>query len=76
MLKSVIEHVIKHLVDYPESVVVNENSTASKDIFEIKVHDADVGKVIGKEGQTIRALRMFIQAIVPQGKEIEITVAK
>lgn len=75
MLKELIENTVKTLVDNPNSVSVIETRQETKDVFEIRVHESDVGKVIGKEGQTIRALRMLALS-VSQGKEIEITVAK
>lgn len=71
-----IEFVVKTLVDSPEAVSVTATSVDSKDIFEIKVQDQDIGKVIGKEGQTIRALRMLIGSLAPEGKEVDITIAK
>lgn len=76
MLKDIIEFTVKSLVESPQSVVITENHQDSKSIFEIRVSEQDIGKVIGKEGQTIRALKMLLIAIAPEGKEIEITVAK
>lgn len=76
MSKQLIEYVVKRLVDAPELVEIISNSTDSKESFEIKVGTQDIGKVIGKEGQTIRALRMLLAATTPVGKEIEISVAK
>lgn len=76
MYKQLIEYVVKRLVDAPELVEIISNSTDSKESFEIKVGTQDIGKVIGKEGQTIRALRMLLAAVTPVGTEIEITVAK
>jgi predicted RNA-binding protein YlqC (UPF0109 family) len=76
MLKDIIEFTVKSLVESPQSVVITENQQDSKSIFEIRVSEQDIGKVIGKEGQTIRALRMLLIALAPAGKEIEVTVAK
>ncbi len=76
MLKEIIEFTVKSLVESPQSVVITESQQDSKSIFEIRVNEQDIGKVIGKEGQTIRALRMFLIAIAPAGREIEVTVAK
>jgi hypothetical protein len=76
MLKELIEYTVKTLVDTPQAVIVTENRQETKDVFEIKVQEQDIGKVIGKEGQTIRALRMLVTCMTLPGKEIEITVAK
>ncbi|MDR3550146.1 MAG: KH domain-containing protein [Candidatus Babeliales bacterium] len=76
MLKHIIEYVVKSLVDSPEGVVVTITQAGEKDIFEIKVDTQDIGKVIGKEGQTIRALRMMVNALNSTNNEVEITIAK
>ena len=62
-MKKVIEHLIKHLVDKPDEVKVNEVSGGSTIIFELHVGDGDVGKVIGKHGQTAHSLRTILSAI-------------
>lgn len=76
MYKQLIEYIVKRLVDAPELVEIAASSTETKDTYEIRVGTQDIGKVIGKEGQTIRALRMLVGAVTPVGKEFEITVAK
>ena len=76
MLKHIIEYVVKSLVDSPQGVVVTITHEDEKDIFEIKVDTQDIGKVIGKEGQTIRALRMLVNALNSTTNEVEITIAK
>jgi len=71
-----IEYVVKSLVDSPDLVTVTVTQGEDRDTFEIGVDTPDIGKVIGKEGQTIRALRMLVNALSPTGKEVEITIAK
>jgi predicted RNA-binding protein YlqC (UPF0109 family) len=63
-MKEFIEYIVKQLVDIPESVnvestEVDENTTD----FTVKVDDNDVGKVIGKHGNTINALRTLLIAV-------------
>jgi len=76
MLKHIIEYVVKSLVDSPQAVVVTITQSGERDIYEIKVDNQDIGKVIGKEGQTIRALRMLVNALNSTSNEVEITIAK
>ena len=76
MLKHIIEYVVKSLVDSPQAVIVTITQADGKDIFEIRVDNQDIGKVIGKEGQTIRALRMLVNALNSTNNEVEITIAK
>lgn len=76
MIKHIIEYTVKSLVEYPDQVVIANSTQNNKEVFEIRVNTQDIGKVIGKDGQTIRAIRMLLYSIIPQGQEIEIVVAK
>ena len=58
-----IETVIKLLVDKPDEVKVNIVETEQRVIYELTVGDGDYGKVIGKQGRNISALRTLIFAI-------------
>jgi predicted RNA-binding protein YlqC (UPF0109 family) len=61
-MKELIETIVKALVDRPEEVVVNEIAGEQAVIYEIKVADQDIGKVIGKQGRTANALRVIVKA--------------
>ncbi len=61
-LKELIEYVSKALVDMPENVVVTEISGEQTTVIELKVDKTDLGKVIGKQGRTARALRTILNA--------------
>jgi len=50
------------LVDMPENVVVTEISGEQTTVIELKVDKTDLGKVIGKQGRTARALRTILNA--------------
>ncbi len=63
-MKEFIEFISKHLVDTPDSVVVEEVETGDKTIdLTLKVGADDVGKVIGKQGKTAQAMRTLLTAI-------------
>ena len=62
MLKDLVEYIVKKLVDKPESVVVTEISGEQATIVELRVASEDLGKVIGKEGRTARAIRTLLHA--------------
>lgn len=63
-MKEFIEFIARHLVDNPDSVVVEENVPEDKKIvFSLKVQADDVGKVIGKQGKTAQAMRTLLTAI-------------
>lgn len=61
-LKDLIEYVGKSLVDMPENVEVNEIEGEQTTVIELKVDKSDLGKVIGKQGRTARALRTILNA--------------
>ncbi len=59
-----VEYVIKKLVDKPDSVqLAQEEKEANKVVFQLKVDQEDVGKVIGKKGRTANAVRTLLSAI-------------
>ena len=58
-----LEHLIKHLVDKPDEVRVKEIAGEKTVVFEVSVGDGDMGKVIGKKGQTARSLRTILAAV-------------
>jgi len=62
MLKELVEYIVKKLVDRPESVAVSEISGEQATIIELRVAPEDLGKVIGKEGKTARAIRTLVHA--------------
>ena len=61
-LRELIEYVSKTLVDMPEEVEVNEIVGEQTTVIELKVDKSDLGKVIGKQGRTARALRTILNA--------------
>lgn len=61
-MKALIEHMAKALVDKPEEVAVNEVEGEKTTVFELRVSTSDLGKVIGKQGRTARAMRTILNA--------------
>lgn len=69
MLKSLVEYVIKKLVDNPGKVFVKEVNTKDTIVVELRVAPEDLGKIIGKEGKMARAMRTLVHlAAIKQGK--------
>lgn len=62
MLKELIEHMARALVDKPEEVVVTEIEGEQTSVIELRVAKEDLGKVIGKQGRTARAMRTILSA--------------
>jgi hypothetical protein len=61
-MKELIEYIAKALVDYPEEVSVSEIEGEMTSVIELKVAKSDLGKVIGKQGRTARAMRTILGA--------------
>ena len=76
MIKELIEFVVKQIVTHPQDVVITVEESAEKNMVEIKVNDQDRGKVIGREGQIIKAMRMLAQASSSDNKKISIDIVK
>lgn len=62
MLKDLVEYIAKSLVDKPEDVHVTEVEGEQTSVLELKVAKEDLGKVIGKQGRTARAMRALLTA--------------
>jgi predicted RNA-binding protein YlqC (UPF0109 family) len=62
-MKEFIEYVVKHLVDHPESVFIELEEKENKHVFKLKVADGEIGKVIGRRGQTATAIRVLLKAV-------------
>ena len=62
-MKEILETVIRNLVSEPESISINEVQGEQSIVFEIRVAEKDMGKVIGKEGKVAKAIRTIIKAV-------------
>ncbi|RMG73626.1 MAG: KH domain-containing protein [Nitrospirae bacterium] len=62
MMKELVETMAKALVDRPEEVNVKEVDGERTTVFELRVAPSDLGKVIGKQGKTARAMRTILSA--------------
>ena len=61
-MKDLIEYIAKALVDHPDQVSVEEVEGNQTSVLELKVAKEDLGKVIGKQGRTARAMRTILSA--------------
>ncbi len=68
-MKDLIEFVAKALVDNPGDVTVSEIAGNQTSVLELKVAKEDLGKVIGKQGRTARAMRTILSAASAKAKK-------
>ena len=61
-MKELVQLIAKYLVDHPEDVRVQEIEGEKTTVLELKVAQDDLGKVIGKQGRTARAMRTILTA--------------
>jgi uncharacterized protein len=74
-VKEFVETIIKALVDNPEAVVLKEIEGERTTVYEVRVGPGDMGKVIGKGGQTAKAIRTIIMAIsAKKGKRAQLEI--
>ncbi len=56
-MRNFLEYLLVHLVNHPDAVEVEENEADGLHEYSLKVHPEDVGRIIGKQGRTIQAIR-------------------
>lgn len=61
-MKDLIDYIAQALVDHPEQVSITEVEGNQTTVLELKVAKEDIGKVIGKQGRTARAMRIILSA--------------
>lgn len=69
MLRELVEYIAKSLVDNPDEVSVTEVEGEQTSVLELKVAKEDMGKVIGKQGRTARAMRVILTAASTKAKK-------
>ena len=62
-MKDLIREIVQALVDQPEIVSVFEIVGENTNVLEVKVAKSDMGKVIGKQGRTVQAIRTILSAV-------------
>ncbi|MCX7885879.1 MAG: KH domain-containing protein [Verrucomicrobiae bacterium] len=76
-MKAFIEYVVKALVDHPDQVEVREVDGERVVVFELRLNQSDVGKVIGKNGRTISAIRTLLtSAAAKNGKRAMLEIVE
>ena len=74
-MKELLTYMIQNLVDHPDEVSVTERETAGETIYEVRVADGDMGKVIGRQGRIIKEVRVLMKAVAQrQGKKVSVEV--
>lgn len=67
MLADALEHLVRGIVDNPDDVEVSSRTLRRGELLEVRVNPTDLGRVIGRNGRTARALRTVIDALSRSG---------
>ncbi len=68
-MKQILETIIKSIVENEDAVSINEKEEADKIIFEVKVEESDMGRVIGKQGKVANSIRTVMKALGSREKK-------
>jgi len=66
-MKEILETLIKSLVEHKDEVTITEKEEGKTTVFEVKVKESDMGKVIGKQGRIAKSIRTVMKSVA--GKE-------
>jgi len=74
-MKELIEFIVKAIVNNPDDVVVTEEQSEGGVLLKLQVHQEDMGRVIGKQGRVVQAMRTLLRVIAAkQGTRVELVV--
>lgn len=74
-MKELLVYIVQNLVDNPNEVNVTEQEKNDQIIFEIRVANSDMGKVIGRQGRIIKEIRTLMRAVAKRkGKRVSVEV--
>jgi len=74
-MRHLIETIVRRLSDRPDETRVSENSDGRTLVYEISVPEGERGRLIGRDGRTIRAIRAFVgAAAAARGKRVQVRV--
>lgn len=76
-MKKALEYIVASIVERTDSVIIEESEEEGTTIFTIQVDPEEIGKVIGKDGKVIRAIRNVMKiAAMKENKRIHISIAE
>lgn len=61
-MEEFLDYVLKHLVEYPDEMILTRVDSPRKVVFRLQLRQSDIGRVIGRHGHTIRAIRNLLTA--------------
>lgn len=74
-MKDLLLYIAQNLVDNPDQVTITEKETESETVFELRVAEGDMGKIIGRQGKVANEIRRLMRSVAQrQGKRVSIDI--
>ena len=74
-MKELLTYIIQSLVENPDEVSVTERKAEGETVFEVRVAEGDMGKVIGRHGRIVKEIRVLMKAVAQRkGKKVSVEI--
>ena len=74
-MKELLTYIVQSLVEKPDEVSVTARKAAGETVYEVRVADGDMGKVIGRQGRIVKQIRILMRAVAQRkGKKISVEI--
>lgn len=74
-MKELLTYMIQSLVEKPDEVSVTERKADGETVFEVRVAESDMGKVIGRQGRIVKEIRVLMKAVAQRkGKKVSVEI--
>ncbi len=74
-MEELLTYIIQSLVDHPDEVSVTERVKDDETVYEVRVSDGDMGKVIGRQGRIVKEIRILMRSVAQkQGKKVSVDI--
>ena len=74
-MKELLTYIVQNLVEKPDEVSVTEREANGETVFEVRVADGDMGKVIGRQGRIVKETRILTKAVAQRkGKKVSVEI--
>ena len=74
-MKELLTYIVQNLVEKPDEGSVTEREANGETVFEVRVADGDMGKVIGRQGRIVKEIRLLMKAVAQRkGKKVSVEI--
>ena len=74
-MKELLTYIVQNLVEKPDEVSVTEREANGETVFEVRVAEGDMGKVIGRQGRIVKEIRILMKAVAQRkGKKVSVEI--